>query len=106
MPDIGLGYQIVTQDQVVDTNVIVDMDVPAGKIVISSGINVDSVGGYGTAFKTANGPHPTDGTKWQFHVSTGLENGSTGYPVSCHFWLIVVNLAVSLWNTAARCSRR
>lgn len=91
MTDIGFGREIISQDQALNSgSVTVDLDVPAGKAVISSGISAD---GFSNAYMSANGPHPTDDNKWRFMASNTLQNGGTGYSMTVHFWMIVVNAA-------------
>lgn len=90
MADIGLGYELITQSQEVSGTTEVDLDIPSGKIVISSGINVT---GFGNAYMSADGPNPDDDTKWQFWVSNLQQSGGEGYSMAAVCWMIVVNAA-------------
>jgi hypothetical protein len=85
------GYQLITQTQYLDGNtpgITVDLDIPAGKVVVGAGIGTD---GFGNAFMSANGPDPADNTKWRFMAPVGLQNGGSGYPMTLHLWMAVVN---------------
>lgn len=93
MTDAGLGRGVITQDQGLDStthSATVDLDVPAGKVVISSGISTD---GFGNAFMSASGPHPTDDTKWRFQMSINQQSGGFGFSMTCHCWMVVLNAA-------------
>lgn len=94
MTDVGIGLETVTQDQYLDaggtTSATVDLAIPSGKIVIASGIRVDS---FGNAYMSADGPHPTDSTKWRFQMSINQQSGGSGYSMTCHCWMIVANAA-------------
>jgi hypothetical protein len=92
MTDVGLGYELIVQDQYVSgaSTITVDVSIPDGKVVISSGISTD---GFGNAYMSADGPHPTDSTKWRFMASTAMQSGGGGYSMEIHCWMIVVNAA-------------
>jgi hypothetical protein len=88
MPNVGLGIQTVTQTATITSTSIIDLDIPSGTAVISSGIQV---AGFGNALMTADGPHPTDDTKWRFQASVAEQSGGNGYSVSVTCWMIVAN---------------
>lgn len=93
MTDVGLGVETITQDQGLDFvthAATVDLDIPSGKTVLSSGIVTD---GFGNAFMSASGPHPTDSTKWRFQMSINQQSGGFGNSMTCHCWMIVANAA-------------
>jgi hypothetical protein len=83
-----LGLQTITQTASVTSTTTVDLDIPAGTAVLGSGIQVD---GFGNAYMSADGPHPTDDTKWRFQASVEQQSGGTGYSMSITCWMIVAN---------------
>jgi hypothetical protein len=94
MADIGLGIQTVTQTATITSSSIVDVDIPANTIVVSSGIQITSSElGSGSAFMSADGPHPTDATKWRFQASVANQSGGNSYTVDILCWMIVANAA-------------
>lgn len=90
MTDVGLGYELITQTASVGSTSTIDISIPTGKVVISSGIQVN---GFGNALMTADGPHPTDNTLWRFQISVDMQSGGTGYGVDVTCWMIVLNAA-------------
>lgn len=91
MADVGIGLETLTHSETVTSSTTVDMDIPTGKVVLASGIQCPS--GFGNAFMSANGPHPSDNTKWRFQASVAQQNGGNGYSTGIECWLIVANAA-------------
>lgn len=94
--DIGLGLQTTTQSAWVDgpsgaSPLTIDVDIPVGKVVISSGIQLPD--GFGSHYMAADGPHPTDATKWRFQASVNDGTGGWGYSMTILCWMLVVNAA-------------
>ncbi|HEY1705577.1 MAG TPA: hypothetical protein VGG75_38315 [Trebonia sp.] len=84
----ALGLQLLTYDDTVTSNTTYDMAIPAGTTVLGSGIQVS---GFGNAWLSADGPHPTDNTKWRFQGSVKLQSGGDGYSMDVTYWMVVAN---------------
>lgn len=96
MTDVGLGFEMLTQSATVTGGSTIDITIPTGKVVISSGVQYVSggFGGYGSGYTTADGPHPTDATKWRFYAQVNLQSGGGGYSSDILCWMMVMNAAV------------
>ncbi len=84
----ALNLQLLTQTDTITDVTTYDMDIPSGTAVVGSGIQV---AGFGNAWMSASGPHPTDDTKWRFHGSVKQQSGGDGYSMNVTYWMIVAN---------------
>lgn len=84
----SLGVQLLTQADTITSTTTYDMNIPTGTVVVGSGIQV---AGFGNAWLSADGPHPTDASKWRFQASVKQQSGGNGYSMDVTYWLIVVN---------------
>lgn len=83
------GFQRIVSSQYLDGAVTADMSIPPGMAVVASGVSADVLN---NAFASADGPHPTDVTKWRFQVSTVLQaGGGNGTPMTVHCWILVAS---------------
>ena len=93
MASLGIELQTITQTVEVTSSSIIDLDIPEGTAVLSSGIQVNATITGGTCYMSADGPHPTDSTKWRFQPSVESQTGGTGYPINVTCWMIVATAA-------------
>lgn len=88
------GYQVITQTVGIGPSTSCSknwtMDVPAGKMVLGSGL--DRPGGEDGYIHWDNGPVSGDPAKWEFEATDGTPNQGCGFDTAVTSWITVATV--------------